>query len=334
MIIDDNVKMLEKLHEIATREPLEVSEKYNIPESIVSSVRGASRNSIISTHYPYKTKMKRREYEERKKILQIELVKLQRWVKKVGKKVVLVFEGRDAAGKGGTIKRFTEHLNPRSARVVALEKPTPVEKGEWYFQRYARHLPTQGDMVFFDRSWYNRAGVEKVMGFCTPDEYMDFVKHVPYFEKMLVDSGTTLIKFWFSVSREEQLRRFILRSTDPLKQWKLSPMDVASLGMWEPYTEAKESMFHHTDQPFAPWTVVRSDDKKRARLNAMRYVLSQFEYDAKNHSALRPIDHHILGRAEDIYEPDELLQRDAFQFSKPEAKQQQRSQQEAPALVN
>ena len=243
-------------------------------------------------------------------------MKLQRWIKKTGHRVAMVFEGRDAAGKGGTIKRFTEHLNPRTARVVALEKPTEKEKGQWYFQRYVERLPTRGEMVFFDRSWYNRAGVEKVMGFCSPEEYSQFLKDVPSFEKMLVDSGITLIKFWFSVSREEQLRRFFRRSVDPLKQWKLSPMDVASLGLWQEYTEAKESMFFHTDVKGAPWTVIRSDDKKRARLNAMRYVLSLFDYENKSSLAIKPIDHSILGSAESIYEPDELMQRDFFSLKR------------------
>lgn len=310
MIVDDSIEMLERLREIAKGDPKSISKKFNIPEQIIRSVRNVPKSQLISEHYPYRAKMRRSIYEERKKILQIELVKLQRWVKKTGHRLVLIFEGRDAAGKGGTIKRFTEHLNPRTARVVALEKPSDEERGQWYFQRYVRHLPTRGEIVFFDRSWYNRAGVEKVMGFCTPQEYQEFIQHTPFFERMLVDSGITLIKFWFSVSRAEQLRRFLSRSHDPLKQWKLSPMDVASLGVWEQYTEAKEMMFSHTDQSCAPWTVVRSDDKKRARLNAMRFVLSQFEYDNKDPAAIRPIDHSILGAAESIYEPDELIHRD------------------------
>ncbi len=312
MIRDDNVQLLEKLNEIATGPIDKVAKKYSIPAAIISKVRSSPRGQPVNEHYPYHSKMRRSVYEERKRILQIELVKLQRWTKKTGHRIAIIFEGRDAAGKGGTIKRFTEHLNPRGARVVALQKPSEREQGQWYFQRYIEHLPTAGEIVFFDRSWYNRAGVEKVMGFCSPEHYAEFIQQVSSFEKMLVDSDISVIKFWFSVSREEQLRRFLRRTKDPLKQWKLSPMDVASLGLWEQYTEAKESMFYYTDKEFSPWMVVRSDDKKRARLNAMRHVLSRFEYDNKDHSAIRPIDHTILGRAESIYEPDELIQRHLF----------------------
>ena len=304
--------LLEKLREIAKADSQTISKKYNIPAAVVKAARESSPGKIVSTHYPYKTKMRRKVYLERKEVLQIELVKLQKWVKSTGHKVVMLFEGRDAAGKGGTIKRFTEHLNPRGARVVALEKPTESEMGEWYFQRYIRQLPTNGEMVFFDRSWYNRAGVEKVMGFCSPEQYLEFIEQVSSFEKMLIDSGIVLIKFWFSVSREEQLRRFIARTQDPLKQWKLSPMDVASLGLWKEYTEAKESMFHFTDKSYSPWIVVRSDDKKRARLNAMRCVLEKMDYTDKDHRSIIPIDHQIIGPAEEIYEPDELIQRDLF----------------------
>ena len=302
-------QLLEKLDEIAKGPAKKVAEKYNIPAEILDKARHCSKNEILRQHYPYKTKMRRKLYEERKRTLQIELVKLQRWMKKTGHKLILLFEGRDAAGKGGTIKRFTEHLNPRGARVVALEKPNQVEIGQWYFQRYIRHFPTDGEIVFFDRSWYNRAGVEKVMGFCTPEQYIRFVRQVPSFEKMIVDSNITLIKFWFSVSREEQLRRFLARTLDPLKQWKLSPMDVASLSRWTEYTVAKEEMFWHTDRPETPWVVVRSDDKKRARLNAMRYILDFFDYDNKDQSAIIPIDHKIIGPADHIYEPDEYIQR-------------------------
>ncbi|MCB0379387.1 MAG: polyphosphate kinase 2 [Bdellovibrionales bacterium] len=312
MDVNQSDVLLQKLHEIAKGEVQDISKKYNIPEKILVDAREASVGTIVNGHYPYKTKMRRKLYSERKQILQIELVKLQKWIKDTGQKLVLVFEGRDAAGKGGTIKRFMEHLNPRSARVVALEKPSEQERGQWYFQRYVEHMPTSGEMVFFDRSWYNRAGVEKVMGFCNPQEYLEFIEQAPSFEKMLIDSGITLIKFWFSVSREEQIRRFIARTLDPLKQWKLSPMDVASLGLWQEYTEAKESMFAHTDKGYSPWVVVRSDDKKRARLNAMRYVLDRFDYTNKDHHAIIPLDHQILGPAENIYEPDELIQRDLF----------------------
>lgn len=305
----ESEQLLEKLEEIAKGPTKDVCEKYNIPETVLEKARSSSKNDILKDNYPYKQKMRTKLYEERKQTLQVELVKLQRWLKKTGHNLILVFEGRDAAGKGGTIKRFTEHLNPRGARVVALEKPTEVERGQWYFQRYIRHFPTDGEIVFFDRSWYNRAGVEKVMGFCTPQEYIRFVHQVPAFERMIVESGTTLVKFWFSVSREEQLRRFLARKEDPLKQWKLSPMDVASLSRWTEYTIAKEEMFWHTDLPETPWVVVRSDDKKRARLNAMRYILDFFDYENKNRRAIIPIDHEIIGRAEKIYEPDEYVQR-------------------------
>lgn len=308
----DNDQLIDKLKFIAEGEIDQVASTFNIPEKIVLASRTDDKNKIISAQYPYKTKMARSYYEKRKTILQIELAKLQLWVRKTGKRIAIICEGRDAAGKGGTIKRLMEHLNPRFARVVALEKPSEKETGQWYFQRYVENLPTKGEIVFFDRSWYNRAGVEKVMNFCSPAQYNQFIRQVPSFERMLVDSGIELIKFWFSVSREEQLRRFIRRSRDPLKQWKLSPMDVASLGLWTKYTEAKEAMFLHTDIVPASWTVIRSDDKKRARLNAMRYVLSRFDYDKKMVSAVKPIDYSILGRAESIYEPDELIQRDLF----------------------
>jgi polyphosphate kinase 2 len=309
---DETTVLHEKLKEISSDNAEKVSKKFNIPISVIDKARNAPKGQMINDHYPYKEKMRRSIYEERKRILQIELVKLQKWIRKTGHKAIMLFEGRDAAGKGGTIKRFTEHLNPRAARVVALEKPSEKELGQWYFQRYIDHLPTNGEIVFFDRSWYNRAGVEKVMGFCTPEKYIEFIEQVSSFEKMLINSGIVLIKFWFSMSREEQLRRFLARSRDPLKQWKLSPMDVASLGLWDEYTEAKESMFLHTDKSFSPWIVIRSDDKKRARLNAMRHVLELFDYENKDNKSIIPIDRKIIGRAEDIYEPDELIYRDRF----------------------
>ena len=243
MVTQAQQDLLQRLHEIDTGELLAVAQKFNIPDAVLQAARHTPRRQIASKHYPYASKMSRKFYTKRKQVLQIELVKLQRWIKESGQKLVMVFEGRDAAGKGGTIKRFTEHLNPRGARVVALETPTESERGQWYFQRYIKHLPTAGEIVFFDRSWYNRAGVEKVMGFCDMQQYQTFIGEVSAFEKMLVDSGIKLIKFWFSVSREEQIRRFVARSKDPLKQWKLSPMDVASLGRWREYTEAKEWMF-------------------------------------------------------------------------------------------
>ena len=255
--------------------------------------------------YPYKNLMSRRAYEKQKYRLQVELLKLQAWVKQTGQKVVILFEGRDAAGKGGTIKRFMEHLNPRGARVVALEKPSEVERGQWYFQRYVQHLPTAGEIVLFDRSWYNRAGVERVMGFCTNDEYNEFMRQAPEFERNLVRSGVHVVKFWFSVSREEQRRRFKEREAHPLKQWKLSPIDKASLDKWDDYTRAKEAMFFHTDIAEAPWTVVKSDCKKRARLNAMRYVLHQLPYTNKDLDKIGQLDPLLVGRANVVYERGE-----------------------------
>jgi polyphosphate kinase 2 len=247
--------------------------------------------------YPYKNLMSRKAYEKQKYKLQVELLKLQQWVRNTGDRVVILFEGRDAAGKGGTIKRFMEHLNPRGARVVALEKPTDTQQGQWYFQRYVEHLPTSGEIVLFDRSWYNRAGVERVMGFCDSDECDEFMRQAPEFERNLVRSGIHLSKFWFSVSRKEQRRRFKERERHPLKQWKLSPIDLASLDKWDEYTKAKESMFHHTDSVDAPWTVVKSDCKKRARLNAMRYILHSLPYDSKDSDRIGPIDPLIVSRA-------------------------------------
>ena len=252
--------------------------------------------------YPYTRRLGREAYREQKRELQIELLKMQHWVKESGGRLMVVFEGRDAAGKGGTIKRFTENLNPRGARVVALEKPTEKEQTEWYLQRYVSHLPAAGEIVMFDRSWYNRAGVERVMGFCRPDECMEFLREAPEFERMLARDGITLIKFWFSVSRMEQLRRFVNRQTDPVKQWKLSPVDLASLDKWDEYTEAKESMFFFTDLADAPWTVVKSNDKKRARLEAMRYVLSRIPYADRDEQVVRVPDPLIVGPAPSLYE--------------------------------
>ena len=239
----------------------------------------------------------RRHYFRELFRLQRELVKLQDWVQHSGHKVVILFEGRDAAGKGGTIKRFMEHLNPRGARVVALEKPSDVERGQWYFQRYVEHLPTRGEIVLFDRSWYNRAGVERVMGFCTQAEYDEFMRQCPEFERHLVRSGVHLVKFWFSVSRAEQRRRFKERKAHPLKQWKLSQVDMASLDKWDDYTVAKEQMFLHTDTSDAPWTVIKSDCKKRARLNAMRYLLHRLPYGNKDVNVLGSVDPLLVGRA-------------------------------------
>ncbi len=259
--------------------------------------------------YPYKNLMLRKNYEARKYQLQVELLKLQAWVKETGQKVVILFEGRDAAGKGGTIKRFMEHLNPRGARVVALEKPSEIEKGQWYFQRYIQHLPTAGEIVLFDRSWYNRAGVERVMGFCTQEEYDDFMRQVPEFERNLTRSGIHLFKFWFSVSRDEQRRRFKEREKHPLKQWKLSPIDKASLDKWDDYTMAKEAMFFATDTADAPWIVIKSNCKKRARLNAMRYVLHRLAYSQKDPERIGSVDPLIVGRANVVYEISEGIEK-------------------------
>ncbi len=246
--------------------------------------------------YPYETRMDRDAYELEKYRLQVELLKYQYWLEDNDQKAIIIFEGRDAAGKGGTIKRFTEHLNPRTARVVALNKPSDRERGQWYFQRYIQHLPTAGEMVLFDRSWYNRAGVERVMGFASPEQYETFMNQVPYFERMLVDSGIHVTKFWFSVSQKEQRTRFAIRQLDPVRRWKLSPMDLESLDRWDAYTEAKLEMFRRTDKKYAPWTIIRSNDKKRARLNAMRYFLSQFEYEGKDHDVVGEPDPKLVMR--------------------------------------
>ena len=253
-----------------------------------------------SGRYPYARPMGRREYEEQKARLQAELLKVQIWAQESGQKFVILMEGRDAAGKGGTIKRFMEHLNPRYARVVALTKPSDTEKGQWFFQRYIQHLPTTGEIVFFDRSWYNRAGVERVMGFCSPSEYLEFMREVPELERMLVRSGIKLYKYWFSVTREEQLARFKARETDPLKMWKLSPIDKASLDKWDDYTEAKEAMFFYTDTADAPWVIVKSNDKKRARLNCMRHFLSTINYPGKDETVIGHVDPLIVGRAAQV----------------------------------
>jgi polyphosphate kinase len=255
--------------------------------------------------YPYAERIPRPDYEVVKRQLQIELLKLQNWVKDKGKRVVILFEGRDAAGKGGTIKRFTEHLNPRGAKVVALEKPSERELGEWYFQRYVEHLPSSGEIVLFDRSWYNRAGVERVMGFCTDHQYEVFLKQAPAFEELLTGDGTSLIKLWFSVSRSEQRTRFLIRRIDPVRQWKLSPTDLASLGRWDDYTVAKEAMFKKTDTSFAPWTVLKSNDKKRARIEAMRFVLNQFDYPHRDERVVRMPDPLVVGPAAAVYEHGE-----------------------------
>jgi polyphosphate kinase 2 len=260
--------------------------------------------------YPYDQRLPRSEYEREKRRLQIQLLRLQGWVKDTGQQLVVLFEGRDAAGKGGTIKRFTEHLNPRGARVVALDKPSEREQTQWYFQRYVAHLPAAGEIVLFDRSWYNRAGVERVMGYCTDEQYERFVRQAPDFERMLVDSGIRLVKFWFSVSRREQRTRFIVRRIDPVRQWKLSPTDLASLDRWDDYTAAKEAMFTATDTEHAPWTVIKSNDKKRARLEALRHVLWSLPYEGKDEAVVGRPDPNIVVAAADVLESDrEALER-------------------------
>ena len=250
-------------------------------------------------NYPYVERMPREEYDEIKYLLQVELLKFQNWASDTRTKHVLLFEGRDAAGKGGTIKRFMEHLNPRYARTVALTRPSDREQSQWYFQRYVQYLPTAGEMVLFDRSWYNRAGVERVMGFATEPEYEQFMAQAPLFERMLVDSGISLTKFWFSVTQSEQRTRFIIRQVDPVRQWKLSPIDLQSLGKWEAYTDAKEAMIRQTDSEWAPWTTVKSNDKKRARVNAMRYFLSRFDYEGKDARVVGSPDPLIVQRGID-----------------------------------
>ncbi|GAA1852820.1 polyphosphate kinase 2 [Asanoa iriomotensis] len=252
--------------------------------------------------YPYDQRMDRTDYEREKRLLQIELLKLQNWIKANNKRLVILFEGRDAAGKGGTIKRFMEHLNPRGATVVALEKPSEREQSQWYFQRYVAHLPAAREIVLFDRSWYNRAGVERVMGYCTRGEYLEFMRETPELERMLVRSGINLIKFWFSVTRHEQQTRFLIRQIDPVRQWKLSPTDLASLDKWDEYTEAKEAMFFYTHTADAPWTLIKSNDKKRARLAAMRHVLTRFDYDNKDEEIVGTPDPHIVGSASELFE--------------------------------
>ncbi len=290
---------VEALHKVLLRHRDEAREQHRADDD------AALAEGWRDGGYPYKNLLSRKTYERQKYRQQVELLKLQAWVKETGARVVILFEGRDAAGKGGTIKRFMEHLNPRGARVVALEKPSEVERGQWYFQRYVEHLPTAGEIVLFDRSWYNRAGVERVMGFCTEDEYTEFMRQCPEFERNLVRSGIHLIKFWFSVSRKEQRRRFKERKSHPLKHWKLSPIDMASLDKWEEYTRAKEAMFFYTDTADSPWTVIKSDCKKRARLNAMRYVLHRLPYPSKDAEQIGAVDPLLVGRANLVYERGE-----------------------------
>jgi polyphosphate kinase 2 len=270
----------------------QLRDKHRSPDDI--------RRIFENGEYPYVRKMKKPVYERKKAELQVELLKAQDWIKSSGQKVVLLFEGRDAAGKGGTIKRFMEHLNPRGARVIALDKPTDREKSQWYFQRYVQHLPAAGEMVLFDRSWYNRGGVERVMNFCSPNEYLEFMRQAPDFERMLTRSGILLCKYWFSVTQDEQMRRFKSRELEPLKAWKLSPIDRLSLNKWDDYTEAKEAMFFYTDTADAPWTVVKSNDKKRARLNCMKHFLASIPYPNKNEKIVSKPDPLIVGSSSDV----------------------------------
>ncbi|MFK7778386.1 MAG: polyphosphate kinase 2 [Gimesia sp.] len=273
-----------------------------VPQEIQAKVKSASENEILCESYPYRTKMKREKYEKELKSLQVELLKFQKWVTDNGERVVLLFEGRDAAGKGGTIKRFMEHLNPRGARVVALAKPSETERGQWYFQRYIQQLPTNGEIVLFDRSWYNRGVVEPVMKFCRPHEHHTFLREAPQLENMLVNSGIHLFKLWFSVSREEQFRRFKARETDKLKQWKLTSIDIKSLGLWNEYTEAQNTMLMATDTKASPWTVIHSDDKRRARLSCVSYILNQVDYTNKDKALVGKFDAKIIGTKEMMYD--------------------------------
>ncbi len=253
--------------------------------------------ALSSGGYPYDKKLKRKAYDPELRALQIELLKLQAWAHKTGARIAILFEGRDSAGKGGTIKRFTEHLNPRSARVVALPKPSDVERGQFYFQRYVAELPSAGEIAFFDRSWYNRAVVEPVMGFCTPEQTAQFLKDAPVFEKMLVDNGVHLIKFWLTVGREMQVKRLFDRRHDPLKHWKLSAIDYQGLPLWDAYTEAARTMLEATHTEDAPWTVVRANGKRRLRLEAIRFVLSKIAYEGRDAAILGVPDHKIVADA-------------------------------------
>jgi polyphosphate kinase 2 len=272
--------------------------KSGAPDPVRKAIAKAGKGEILSPDYPYDEKLDRKPYERDLNNLQIELAKLQAWVKSSGARVCVLFEGRDAAGKGGTIKRFRENLNPRGARVVALPKPTEREQGEWYFQRYVRELPAAGEIVFFDRSWYNRAVVEQVFGFCTPKQRLHFFAQLPDFERMLVEEGILLFKLWLNVGRAEQLKRFLDRESDPLKQWKLSTIDVEGLAKWDDYTAAIAETFEKTHFDHAPWTVIRTDDKKRARLAAIRTVLGGIPYERKNVAIVGTPDPLVCGTPE------------------------------------
>lgn len=272
--------------------------KTDAPESVRTAIKTADKKDILATHYPHASRLGRKKYDREMAALQIELVKLQSWVRETGTRIAIVFEGRDAAGKGGTIGRFLMNLNPRAAKVVALSKPTEGEQTQWYFQRYITHLPAAGDMVLFDRSWYNRGVVEPVFGFCTPTQNTQFFTQVQPFEQMLVEDGVHLFKFWLNVGRAEQLNRMLQRESDPLKQWKLSGIDVKGLHLWDEYTAAIQDTLTRSHTAHAPWTVVRSDDKRRARLNAIRTVLHRFDYTRKDVAAIGEIDTSICGGPE------------------------------------
>jgi polyphosphate kinase 2 len=268
------------------------------PDAVRDAIKDGSKKDILDDGYPYDKRLNSEDYEADLHALQVEMVKLQRWVKDTGARVAVVFEGRDAAGKGGTIKRLREYLNPRGARVVALSKPTETEATQWYFQRYIEQLPSGGEIVFFDRSWYNRGVVEKVFDFCTADQREHFFRQVLPFEDMLIDEGITLVKIWLNVDRAEQLRRFLDREQDPLKQWKLSWIDVEGLKRWDAYSAAIKETLTRTHSKTSPWHVVRSDDKRRARLEVMRLVLGQLDYDAKDKDVVSSPDPKIVGGPE------------------------------------
>lgn len=268
------------------------------PKDVRDAIDTASKGQIPNQNYPYETRWSRKAYEAALADLQIELVKLQAAAREGGQRIVVVFEGRDAAGKGGTIKRFREHLNPRHAKVVALSKPTEAESTQWYFQRYVQHMPSAGEIVFFDRSWYNRGVVEHVFEFCTPDQREQWFRQVNAFEQQLTDDGIQLFKVWLNVGRATQLKRFLDRESDPLKQWKLSWIDVEGLNRWDAYTDAINETLERTDTDHAPWTVVRSDDKRRARVNTIRTVLNAVDYDQKDADAIGAIDHAVAGGAD------------------------------------
>ncbi|MEM7216132.1 MAG: polyphosphate kinase 2 [Pseudomonadota bacterium] len=265
-----------------------------LPEAI-------EKNVFSSGGYPYEKKLKRSKYEECLSALQLELVKLQSWMQYTSERVVIIFEGRDAAGKGGTINAFRQYLNPRHARTVALSKPSDIERGQWYFQRYIPHLPTAGELVMFDRSWYNRGGVEPVMGFCTSEQHRKFLDEAPKFESMLVEEGIHFFKFWLNVGQEMQIKRFHDRRHNPLKSWKLSPMDIKALNKWDEYTEARDQMLKATHTKHAPWTIVRSNDKRRARINAIKHVLRSINYTDKDTAISSETDPEILGSGPEFF---------------------------------